>query len=166
MELQIIQHNQFGAIRVIVVNGKVLFAGKDVATALGFKKTNDAVRKHVQAQDRRIVRPSQVRQNGAVEIPNAGMVFINESGLYSLILSSKLPTAREFQHWVTSEVLPSIRANGYYINTTAPLNSGFTPRECVEVLLKLLDSTDSPAVKDHIIKLIILNLSPEYKINE
>lgn len=84
------------------------FVGKDVATILGYKDTFDALKKHVDKEDK------QNRQNASFDSPR-GMTLINESGLYSLILSSKLPQAREFKHWVTSEVLPSIRKHGGYM---------------------------------------------------
>lgn len=84
------------------------FVGKDVATILGYKDTFDALKKHVDEEDK------QNRQNASFDSPR-GMTLINESGLYSLILSSKLPQAREFKHWVTSEVLPSIRKHGGYM---------------------------------------------------
>lgn len=84
------------------------FVGKDVATILGYKYTFDALKKHVDKEDK------QNRQNASFDSPR-GMTIINESGLYSLILSSKLPQAREFKHWVTSEVLPSIRKHGGYM---------------------------------------------------
>ena len=88
--------------------GEPLFVGKDVATILGYKDTFDALKKHVDNEDK------QNRQNAGFDSPR-GMTLINESGLYSLILSSKLPQAREFKHWVTSEVLPSIRKHGGYM---------------------------------------------------
>lgn len=84
------------------------FVGKDVATILGYKDTFDALKKHVDKEDK------QNRQNASFDSPR-GMTLINESGLYSIILSSKLPQAREFKHWVTSEVLPSIRKHGGYM---------------------------------------------------
>lgn len=84
------------------------FVGKDVATILGYKDTFGALKKHVDKEDK------QNRQNDSFNSPR-GMTIINESGLYSLILSSKIPQAREFKHWVTSEVLPSIRKHGGYM---------------------------------------------------
>lgn len=90
-------HPQFGEIRTIEISGEPWFVGKDVATALGYCKPTDAVRKRVFEEDRGISKletPSGTQQ----------MTVINESGLYSLILSSKLPSAKEFKHWVTAEV--------------------------------------------------------------
>lgn len=83
--------------------------GKDVATALGYANTKDAIYAHVDSEDKRIIQRSE---NTTLEIPNRGMTIINESGLYSLILSSKLESAKRFKRWVTSEVLPCIRKTG------------------------------------------------------
>lgn len=86
--------------------------GKDVATALGYANTKDAIYVHVDSEDKRIIQRSE---NTTLEIPNRGMTIINESGLYSLILSSKLESAKRFKHWVTSKVLPCIRKHGGYV---------------------------------------------------
>jgi prophage antirepressor-like protein len=102
-------------VRTIEKNGEPWFVGKDVAAILGYSDTADAVKKHVDPEDK-----------GVGEMPTPGgkqrIMLINESGLYSLILSSKLPTAKEFKHWVTSEVLPSIRKTGEYKITPAQQN--------------------------------------------
>lgn len=98
-------------VRTIEKNGEPWFVGKDVADILGYGNTKDALLNHVDEEDRAILQKSE---NTTFEIPNRGMTIINESGLYSLILSSKLPTARAFKRWVTSEVLPSIRKTGEY----------------------------------------------------
>lgn len=107
-ELQIFNSPEFGRIRTVILNNEPYFVGKDVADALGYIDTFGAVKKHVDNEDK------QNCQNDSFETPR-GMTVINESGLYSLILSSKLPTAKRFKHWVTSEVLPSIRKTGGYI---------------------------------------------------
>lgn len=102
-------------VRTIEKNGEPWFVGKDVAEILGYSDTAQAVRKHIDTEDK-----------GVVEMTTPGgkqpVTIINESGLYSLILSSKLPTAKEFKHWVTSEVLPSIRKTGEYKITPAQQN--------------------------------------------
>ncbi len=95
------------AIRTVDVDGELWFVGKDVAEALGYVNTRDALAKHVDCEDKNTV----AIHDG---IGNPNTILINESGLYSLILSSKLPTAKKFKRWVTSEVLPSIRQKGYY----------------------------------------------------
>lgn len=106
-------------VRTIEKNGEPWFVGKDVAEILGYGNTKDALLNHVDEEDRVILQKSE---NTTFEIPNRGMTIINESGLYSLILSSKLPTAKEFKRWVTSEVLPSIRKTGEYKITPAQQN--------------------------------------------
>ena len=110
-KLQIFSNEQFGSIRTMELDGKPYFVGKDVAEVLGYSNTAKAIINHVDEEDKQIF---QTSQNGNSEINNRGMYIINESGLYSLILSSKLPKAKEFKHWVTSEVLPAIRKTGSY----------------------------------------------------
>lgn len=113
-------HPEFGELRTVEIDGEPWFVGKDVAAALGYSDTFGALKKHVDAADK------QNCQNDSFDTPR-GMTIINESGLYSLILSSKLPSAKEFKHWVTSEVLPSIRKNGAYIRN----QENMTPAEIV-----------------------------------
>ena len=108
-QIQIFENQEFGTIRTMSnEHGEVMFCGKDVAEALGYSNTKDALLRHVETEDKlgsRITTSGQSRT----------MTFINESGLYSLILSSKLDSAKRFKHWVTSEVLPSIRKQGGYM---------------------------------------------------
>lgn len=106
-ELQIFKNNEFGEIRVLDINGEPWFIGKDVAEVLGYKNGSRDINRHVGEDDR------QKYQNGTLE-SNRGLTIINESGLYSLILSSKMPSAKKFKKWVTSEVLPTIRKHGMY----------------------------------------------------
>ena len=107
-ELQIFNNPEFGEIRTTVIDGEPWFVGKDVATALGYSNTRDALSKHVDDEDKNTV----AFRDGIQGNPN--QTVINESGLYSLVLSSKLPTAKKFKRWVTSEVLPAIRKTGSY----------------------------------------------------
>ena len=106
-QLQIFQNSEFGEIRTIEREGEPWFVGKDVAAVLGYADPFGALKKHVEEEDK------QNCQNDSFESPR-GMTIINESGLYSLVLSSKLPTAKKFKRWVTSEVIPSIRKHGMY----------------------------------------------------
>lgn len=106
-DIKIFENPEFGKVRTIVINDEPWFVGKDVADILGYQNGSRDINRHVDEDDR------QNYQNGTFESPR-GMTVINESGLYSLILSSKLPTAKKFKHWVTSEVLPSIRKTGSY----------------------------------------------------
>ena len=104
--IQIFENKEFGAIRTMSdQQGNPLFCGKDVAEALGYNNGRDAIRKHVDEGD---VTKRDTPTTSGIQL----MLFINESGLYSLILSSKLESARRFKHWVTSEALPSIRKQG------------------------------------------------------
>ena len=106
-ELQIFENKEFGKIRTVEINNEPYFVGKDVADILGYSNTRDALSKHIDDEDKLT---SQIATAGQ----NRNVIVINESGLYSLILSSKLPTAKKFKRWVTSEVLPSIRKHGMY----------------------------------------------------
>lgn len=109
----VFNHPEFGELRTVEIDGVVWFVGKDVAEALGYSNTKDAITAHVASEDKKLIQRSEIT---TLEIPNRGMTIINESGLYSLILSSKLPSAKDFKHQVTSEVLPSIRKTGGYVN--------------------------------------------------
>lgn len=106
-DIKIFENRQFGTIRTVKQNGEPWFAGKDVAIALGYSNPQKAIRDHIDSEDRTV--------NESFTVNGTAITLINESGLYSLILSSKLPTAKEFKRWVTSEVLPSIRKTGGYI---------------------------------------------------
>lgn len=110
-DLQIFNSEEFGDIRTITIENEPWFVGKDVAEALGYGNSRDALAAHIDDEDKTIIQKSDFP---TLEIPNRGIVVINESGLYSLILSSKLPNAKRFKHWVTSEVLPTIRKTGSY----------------------------------------------------
>lgn len=106
-ELQIFENKEFGKIRTVEIDNEPYFVGKDVAEVLGYTNTRDALSKHVDNEDKLT---SQIATAGQ----KRNIIIINESGLYSLILSSKLPTAKKFKRWVTSEVLPAIRKHGMY----------------------------------------------------
>lgn len=106
--LQIFNSTEFGQVRIVQQNGEPWFIGKDVAEILGYSNTKDAIAKHVDDEDKL---GSQIATSGQ----NRNMTIINESGLYSLILSSKMPKAKEFKRWVTSEVIPAIRKHGGYL---------------------------------------------------
>ena len=111
-DIQVFNNPEFGEIRTTEINGEPWFVGKDVAEALGYSDTKSALADHIDNDDKQIVQRGQIT---TLAIPNRGLTIINESGLYSLILSSKLPGAKKFKRWVTSEVIPSIRKNGGYI---------------------------------------------------
>lgn len=117
-ELQIFDNPEFGKIRTVERDGEPWFVGKDVAAALGYNDTNKAIAMHVDDEDK-------LNDKTASSLGQRGGWIINESGLYSLVLSSKLPTARKFKRWVTSEVIPTIRKHKAYM----------TPDKLEEVLL-------------------------------
>ena len=108
-KLQIFKNAEFGSVRTIIVDNEPYFVGRDVAEILGYSNTRDALAKRVDDED---------KLDGVAICDSIGReqtpILINESGLYSLILSSKLPNARKFKHWVTSEVLPCVRKHGIY----------------------------------------------------
>lgn len=102
-------------VRTVIINDEPFFVGKDVAMILGYLRTADAIRKHVDETDKGV---AKMETPGGMQ----NLQIINESGLYSLILGSKLPTAKEFKHWVTSEVLPAIRKHGAYMTDQKAFN--------------------------------------------
>ena len=108
-DLMIFKNEEFGEIRSLEINNEPYFIGNEIATILGYKNTRDALLKHVDSEDK----ISDVAIYDGSQ--NRNMIVINESGLYSLIMSSKLSSAKKFKRWVTSEVLPSIRKHGGYI---------------------------------------------------
>jgi len=110
--IQIFTSEIFGEIRTCQVNNQIMFVGKDVATALGYKNPSNALQVHVDSEDK----TSYLIQVSGSNY-KANTLFVNESGLYSLVLSSKLPQAKAFKRWVTNEVLPQIRKTGGYIPT-------------------------------------------------
>lgn len=122
--VKIFENAEFGSIRVTELNGEAWFVGKDVADVLGYERGTKAVVDHIDEDDRLMIDGTTQSQFG-IELGQRGGWLINESGLYSLVLSSKLPTAKKFKRWVTSEVLPSIRKHGAYM----------TPEKLEEALL-------------------------------
>lgn len=132
-ELQIFNNEEFGDIRTMNIDGEPWFVGKDVAEALGYKNTRQALSTNVMDEDKgvhSVDTPSGVQQ----------MTIINESGLYALIFSSKLDSAKRFKHWVTSEVLPSIRKTGGY-------QKQMTPEQMMRVQLGMIDGLDDRVSK-------------------
>lgn len=125
-KLKVFDNNEFGAIRVIELNGDIYFVGKDIVEKLGYNletgKYTKYINRYVDEEDFVEYTKETCVQFGNEfnykELGQRGGLLINESGLYSLILNSKLPSAKQFKRWVTSEVLPSIRKNGGYIATT------------------------------------------------
>ena len=148
-EIQIFNSTEFGNIRTVTIDNEQWLSGKDVAKALGYKNTKDAVLTYVDEEDRRIIQRSEIAtfENHipkdvfpvnfvSADIPNRGMTIINESGLYALILGSKLESAKRFKHWVTSEVLPTIRKTGGY-------QKQLSPAEMMRIQLGMIDDHES-----------------------
>lgn len=121
-ELKIFENEEFGKMRIVELNNEPWFVGKDVAEILGYSNPNEAIQDHIDDEDKL---NSKTLSSFELNLGQRGGWIINESGLYSLILSSKLPTAKRFKHWVTSEVLPSIRKHDAYL----------TPQKIEEILL-------------------------------
>ena len=113
-QVQTFENLQFGTLRTIEIDGEPWFVGKEVALMLGYERGSKAVTDHVDEDDRLMV-DGKTQSYSGIELGQRGGWLINESGLYSLIFSSKLPDAKKFKHWVTSKVLPSIRKTGGYV---------------------------------------------------
>ncbi len=130
MELAIYKNKEFGEVRAIEIDGTAWFVGKDVADALGYADTADAIKKHVDEEDKKLVKVGEIP---TLKVSNYGAYLINESGMYSLTISSKLEGAKKFRRWITAEVLPSIRKNGGYIAGQEQM----TPEQMIEQALVL-----------------------------
>ena len=137
-QIQIFKHEQFGEIRTVMIDNEPWFVGRDVAVALGYgngKSLNNAVSKHVDDEDK-----------GVTEMMTPGgkqkVIIINESGIYSLVLSSKLESAKKFKHWVTSEVLPTIRKHSVYMTPEALEQAVCTPDFLLKVVKQLKTEHD------------------------
>ena len=163
-ELQIFNSEEFGDIRTVTIENEPWFVGKDVAEALGYGNSRDALAAHIDDEDKTIIQKSDFP---TLEIPNRGIVVINESGLYSLILSSKLPNAKRFKHWVTSEVLPTIRKTGSYhkplttVEQIQVIATGFLDHE--ERLNRLentmtIDYAQQESIRDLVSSVVIAHL--------
>lgn len=133
-ELQVFTNVEFGEIRTLLIDDQPWFVGKDVAKVLGYENQNRDIVTHVDVEDRKMLDKTQY-ENGIEfnykELGQRGGWIINESGLYSLILSSKLPNAKKFKRWVTLEVLPEIRRTGGYIDKKA------TPQQLEQLQQKI-----------------------------
>ena len=129
-QIQIFESAEFGKVRVITIDGQPWFVGKDIAGNLGYERADNAIRLHVDSEDKLT---HQISASGQ----NRNMVVVNESGLYSLILSSKLPSAKRFKRWVTKDVLPTIRKHGAYA-TPGALDEMLRSPKFTEALIRSL----------------------------
>ena len=135
-ELKVFENHEFGTLRGVEINGESWLVGKDVAERLGYKDTSDALKKHVDEEDkltRRFADSGQSRE----------MYVINESGLYSLVLGSKLPNAKKFKRWVTSEVLPAIRKHGGYLTAEKVEEALLNPDVLIRLATELKDEREA-----------------------
>ena len=136
-EIKIFSHEMFGDVRTMTnENGETFFVGKDVAEALGYRNPSNALQVHVDEEDK----TSYLIQVSGSNY-KANTLMINESGLYSLVLSSKLPQAKVFKHWITSEVLPQIRKTGGYIPTKDASGRQLSDVEIMALALKIQQKT-------------------------
>lgn len=134
-EIILFKHEEFGEIRTLNIDGEPWFVGKDIAEKLGYVEAAKAIRTHVDTEDKGV---------SVLDTPGGQQKFttINESGLYSLILSSKLPSAKKFKHWVTAEVLPSLRKHGAYFTAETLHKTMSDPRELAKLLTALADEQE------------------------
>ena len=130
-EIVLFKHDEFGEVRTLMIDGEPWFVGKDVANALGYTNPLKAIRDHIDEEDKTV--------NDSFTVNGTKGVLISESGLYSLALSSKLPTAKKFKRWVTAEILPSLRKHGAYFTPQALYESLCDPKNLIEILQALAD---------------------------
>ena len=135
-EMRIFKNEEFGTIRTVEIKGKVWLVGKDVAEILGYTNTSKAIRDHVHEEDKLTERTVLSGQNREV-------IWINESGLYALIFGSKLESAKRFKHWVTSEVLPSIREHGTYMTQEFIQKTLDNPDYLIAIATKLKEEREA-----------------------
>ncbi len=133
-ELQVFNNPDFGNIRALEINGEPYFVGKDVAEVLGYSNPQKALRDHVDEEDKTV--------NESFTVNGTMGILISESGVYALVFSSKLPKAKEFKHWVTSEVLPTIRKHGAYMTPETLEKALLNPDGMIKVLQALKDERD------------------------
>ena len=149
MDVKEFYNLEFGRMRTVTdKNGEPLFCGQDVCKALGYKRTDKAIRRHVNSSDvlkRSIARIVKNRYGQSTKTQKVQMLFVNESGVYSLVFGSKLESAQRFKHWVTSEVLPAIRKNGGYFH----INPDETPEQIKARFQKVLE--EAIAERDKVI---------------
>lgn len=142
-ELKVFDNPEFGEIRTVDIDNEPWFVGKDVAEILGYSNTKDALISHVDEEDKRIIQKSD---NTTLDIPNRGLTLINESGLYALVLSSKLPTAKAFKRWITHDVIPSIRKHGAYMTPEKLQEAILNPDMMIQLCQQLKNEQEKNTV--------------------
>ena len=139
--IEIFRNAEFGEIRTIIIDGEPWFVGKDVAEALGYSNSSKAVSSHVNEEDKKLKVIEADSQNG--NVVKTKTALINESGLYALIFGSKLDSAKEFKHWVTSDVLPSIRKHGAYMTSQTIENVLKSPDFIIQLATQLKNEQEA-----------------------
>lgn len=157
-EVQIFNNEEFGQVRTLVINGEPWFVGKDVAEILGYSNTRKALADHVDEEDKGVTKCDTL---GGVQ----DLTVINESGLYSLILSSKMPNAKKFKHWVTLEVLPAIRKHGIYATDNVIDNILNNPDFGIQLLTKLKEERTA-RVEAERRNAILMHVNKTYTVTE
>ena len=155
-ELQIFNNAEFGQIRTVAIDNEPWFVGKDVAAALGYSNTRDALSVHVDNEDKNTV----AIYDGNKGNPN--QTIINESGLYALIFGSKLPNAKKFKRWVTSEVLPTIRKTGSYGTPKVPPVKNL--RDVVDYIKIIKETASNNGCSDDEISEIVEKVSDQFGV--
>lgn len=141
-ELQIFENADFGSVRTLMINDAPYFVGKDVAEILGYTNSSKALSDHVDDEDK-------LNNESLSSLGQRGGWLINESGLYSLILSSKMPNAKKFKHWVTAEVLPSIRKHGAYMTPETLEQAILNPDTMIQLCTALKEEREKRTVLEH-----------------
>ena len=157
-EMEIFKNAELGSVRVVMVNEEPYFVGKDVAEILGYNNPRDAISKHVDDEDKDVAKCDTL---GGVQ----DLTVINESGLYSLILSSKLPSAKRFKKWVTSEVLPAIHKHGLYATDKVIDNILNNPDFGIELLTRLKEER-AARVEAERKNAILMHVNKTYTVTE
>ena len=131
-EIVLFKHDEFGEVRTLVIDGEPWFVAKDITDILKYSNSRKAITDHVDIEDKGVTKCYTL---GGMQ----DLTIINESGLYSLVLSSKMPEAKKFRRWVTSEILPSLRKHGAYFTPQALYESLCDPKNLIEILQALAD---------------------------
>lgn len=143
-EIQLFTSEMFGNVRVVTINDEPWFVGKDVTDILGYQNSSKALTDHVDTEDK-------LNNKSLSSLGQRGGWLINESGIYSLVFSSKLPTAKQFKHWVTSEILPSVRKHGAYMTDDALKKAIQTPEFLIELATALKEEKEKRQKAEQII---------------
>ncbi|HEM6020340.1 TPA: phage antirepressor KilAC domain-containing protein [Streptococcus suis] len=154
MELQIFKNEQFGEVQLLEINNEPWFVGKEIAEILGYQNPSKALKDHVDEEDK-------LNNETLLSLGQRGGWIINESGLYSLILKSKLPQAKQFKRWVTSEVLPAIRKNGAYVTDQRAVEIATNPDALGAFLQNIADQVKRLEMKNEALEVELKETKPK-----